>query len=340
MKLLSLVVLFSVMLTSCSVFQGSRKMDMSPFAENTRTLFAEAIKIERPFQYKNLQTYTTMPELQKARIIAAPILKSLKGIIYYSNQLVAINNARLSEKDKNRMLVSYLNEQIEKTLAEKRSDSLRVDISTAKTILENIKNAKTYLDGLSAAEPIVNSVVTEVLERIDEFQNLIPLIIAGFDKGIEDDYKAVRENYKRLHKLQEEWMLSVTRLYNARIGDQSELKKLLEENASLRYFIPSADKANHDNLVQAENFLLGQVKEVELLLQQLDDIKVEYIVKQDEVVAWRNEIDSKILVARTSLTIWARAHKNLGAGIPVPPMIDVAGIAGNLAGNVVKTVVP
>lgn len=70
---------------------------------------------------------------------------------------------------------------------------------------------------------------------------------------------------------------SVTRLHNARIGEKSEIDKLLKENASLGYFIPAADQANHENL---------------------------------------------------------------GQGIPVPPLIDVAGMASNLARNAAKVVIP
>ena len=340
MRILSLVLFFSAFLTSCSVFQSSRKMDMSPFAENTRMFFAEAIKIESRYPYKNLLPYSTIPEIQKVQKMTPPILTTLKGIIYYSNQVVAINNAKMSERTKCRMLATYLDEQIEKSLAEKRPDSLRVDISRAKTILEDIKNAKTYFDGLAAAEPIVNSVVATVLEQIDEVQQQIPIMVAGVNREIEKDYSVSRENYERLYNLQENLQLSVTRLYKARIGDDDELEKLLEENASLKYFVPSADKANHDNLVKAESFLLGQVKEVELMISQLEDIKADYRAKMDEVVAWRTDLEDKILIARASLTLWARAHKNLGNGIPVPPMIDIAGIAGNLAGKVAKTVTP
>jgi hypothetical protein len=315
-------------------------MDMTPFADNTRTLFGEAIKIERPFQFKHLKPYTTIPEFQEVAKLAPPILKALRGIVYYSNQLVAINNAKLPEKSKCLMLASYLDEAMQKALQEKRADSLQLDMTRARTILANIRNSENFLDALSAAEPIVNSVVSAMLEKIDLIQDQLPFIIAGFNREIEKEFAFPKENYMRLLKLQEELMMSVTRLYNARIGEKSELDKLLEENASLHYFIPTAAQANHENLVKAENFLLGQVKEVEMMIRQLEDIKATYNAKQDEVVAWRTELDNKILVARTSLAVWARAHKNLGQGIPVPPLIDVAGMASNLAGNAAKVVIP
>jgi hypothetical protein len=39
------------------------------------------------------------------------------------------------------------------------------------------------------------------------------------------------------------------------------------------------------------------------------------------------------------MTVWAQSHRNLGAGIPVPPLIDVAGFATGLVGSATKTVI-
>lgn len=115
---------------------------------------------------------------------------------------------------------------------------------------------------------------------------------------------------------------------------------MLQENIFLKHFIPSADKANFENLIVVENYLLKQAKEIEEMIGQLDDIKALYIAKQDEVMAWRKDMDDKILIARTSLTIWAQSHKNLGSGIQVPPLINISGVAGSLVGKTVSTVVP
>ena len=77
-----------------------------------------------------------------------------------------------------------------------------------------------------------------------------------------------------------------------------------------------------------------------MMSHQLDEIKSEYIAKQDELIAWRTQVDEKIRIARTAITIWAQSHRNLGAGIPVPPLIDVAGFATGLVGSAAKTVLP
>jgi hypothetical protein len=71
---------------------------MSPFADNTGTTFSESTKISRPFLWKYCKPYISIPEFQKLYTEAIPMLEALHGIVYYSNQVVAINNATLSDK--------------------------------------------------------------------------------------------------------------------------------------------------------------------------------------------------------------------------------------------------
>lgn len=340
MRSVYLLLLGALVLSSCSAFRGSRKMDMSPFSENTQTLFGEALKIERPFQFKYLKTYREVAEYRDMLAKAPPALIAIRGIIYYSNQVVAINNSKLSERSKAEMLALYLTEVMEKALTEDREDSLVVDLSRARFILDNIRNSKTYLDAIAAAEPIVHGVVAAVLERIDEIQNDIPLVMSGFGREIEKQFSSSKENYRRLTNLQEKNIFALTRLYKSWLGDKSELEALLAENPSLKYFIPSIEKVNHDQLLKAEQFLLSQSREIDTLVRYLDESKAEYVAQQGEIENWRMQLDEKIMIGRTALSIWARAHKNLGAGIPVPPMIDISGIASNLAGNAAKAVIP
>ena len=210
----------------------------------------------------------------------------------------------------------------------------------AKSVLENIRNADTYLDGIAAAGPIVNSVVLAIQKRLDEIQAGIDPILLGFDREIERDYGATRVNYMRLKNLQEQIMLSITRLYRARIGDKAELDTLVHENVSLTEYLPSTENASPVQLAAAETYLLKQLHEIDVLLAQLDDAKAEYVAKQDELIAWRTLIDQKIMVARTAMTIWAQSHRNLGAGIPVPPLFDVGGFATDLVTGAARTVIP
>jgi hypothetical protein len=340
MKAFGVILLSVFVLSGCSAFKSSRKFDMSPFADNTATMFSEATKISQPFQWKYCKPYTSIPEAQQFATEAIPMLEALEGIVYYSNQVVAINDAKLSDKEKNNQLARYLSDAMQRALENRKGDSLQLDLSGAVKILENIRNAETYREGILASEPIVNSVARSILDRIDKIQDQVPLVLAGLDREIEHDYAEVRRNYIRLQELQKDLMLSVTRLYRGRMGEKAEIDTLLQADVSLRTIVPSVEAVTLAQMTAAEKHLVAQLKEIDIMLRQLDAMKTEYIAKKDELIRWRLQVDEKIKIARTSMIIWAQSHRNLGAGIPVSPLIDVGGIASGLAENAAKTVVP
>jgi hypothetical protein len=313
---------------------------MAPFSDNAGTLFSEATKVSRPFQWKHLKPYIKIEEFQSVIRMARPLFEALRGVVYYSNQVVAINNSDFSDKEKNRQLSKYLFEALKKAIKDQKLDSLQLDERDAFKVIENIKNADTYLDGIEAAGPIVNGVVVAIQQRLDRVQLSIDPIEAALDLEIEKDYRATRINYERLIDLQEQLMLSVTRIYKARIGDRSEIDTLLHENNSLREYIPSVDNVTPGQLMAAESQLQAQLHHINLMFTQLNEIKMAYIAKRNELIAWRAQVDEKIMVARTAMTIWAQSHRNLGAGIPVPPLFDVAGFATGLVGTAAGSVVP
>jgi len=340
MRVIVISIMCLFLITGCSIFQSTQKMDMTPFSENVGTLFSEATKVSRPFQWKNCKPYLYIPEFQNANLRAKPLLYIMRGIVYYSNQVVAINNSKLSDRDKNNRLAQYLSETLDKAVENQKLDSLALDKMGAQEIFNNIRNAETYLDGIAASSPIVNTVVLSVQNRLDEIQNSIPSILGGFDREIENDYGSTRKNYISLRKLQEQLMLSVTRLYRARMGATAEIDSLLQENSSLHQFIPSNDKVTPAQLASAEAYLLEQLHQIDVMLGQLENARIEYIAKQDELTIWRIQLEEKILIARNSMTIWAQSHRNLGAGIPVPPLFDVGGFASGLLGKAANVIVP
>ena len=107
-----------------------------------------------------------------------------------------------------------------------------------------------------------------------------------------------------------------------------------------KILLPVPKNASARQLDQAETYLITQLQHIDMMMHQLDENKAEYIAKRDELIAWRTQVDEKIRIARSAITVWAQSHRNLGAGIPVPPLIDVAGFASGLAGTAAKTVIP
>jgi hypothetical protein len=175
---------------------------------------------------------------------------------------------------------------------------------------------------------------------MDELQTDIVVLLAVLDRQIESDFAEKRTNFLELKALQTETMATLTYVYRMKMGQQQDIEKLLQKDQSLKKFFPSSERFNIAELEQAEGYLLKRLDDINTIIKHLSADVVDYYAKQDEMEAWRINTDERIRVARNAITVWAQSHRNLGNGIPVPPMIDVAGIATGITGTAVGKIIP
>lgn len=277
---------------------------------------------------------------RRPQLTQPPIIRTLKGIVYYSNQVVAINNSGLKDKEKNQHLARYLSNIIEQSIEKGSVDSMGMDMESLNKILQDIPQQKTYLDGIATASPIINGVVRTMQERLDRVQEIVAEILALFDRMVYDEFAMTRINYISLKKLQMRSMRAVTMIYDGIMGEPASLDSLFIMDRSLQKFFQKDKKITIERLIAAEKYLLERLDRIDHMITQMDDDIIEYHAKQDEMENWRLYVDEKITIARNAMTVWAQSHRNLGAGIPVPPLIDVAGIATGLVGTATGVVLP
>lgn len=330
-----LLVLFVGLLAGCSTFQSSKRMDMSPFSENTSTMFVEVARISRPFPWENSKPYVDASDFADFRQRATTVIGGFRAIVMYSNQVVALNNAKLKDKEKNDHLAKYLEEATRKISDQGMLDSMGVDAAELRNILADIRNAEVFLDGIAAASPLINAVVVSMGHQLESIQSSIPKVFATVDNRIEADYADRKMNYANLTRLQVATIRGMTQIYKARRGDQASLDTLLREDPSVKEFIPSPEKATGKGLAAAEAFLTDRLMKLDTFIRQMDVEAASYRAKRHELSEWQLSVEEKIRVARDAIGVWAQSHRNLGAGIPVPPLIDVVGMASGLARKVV-----
>jgi hypothetical protein len=208
------------------VFQTTRQIDLEPFSENADILFGETNKLNRPFMWKYLSVYTKLPEYQRLIKNTEPILRILNGLVYYSHQIVAISNSKLSEKDKNRQLRNYLFDVFDRVDEKESLDSLGLNKETLQQVLDDIPNAENYMEALDKASPIINSVVLTLQDRLDDLQNDITDVLEVFDQKSEQDHINIRENYLGMKSLQEENIALTRLLYGLSMGQPQNLDTL------------------------------------------------------------------------------------------------------------------
>jgi hypothetical protein len=303
-------------------------MDMEPFSDNAGILFNEAVKVSRPFQFKNLALYTDTEEYDRIKAKSRPLITALKGLVYYSNQLVAIQNSHLSERQRNQHLAFYLEEVFSKTKVKKNLDSIGLSQEAVEETLINIRKKDTYLDGIAEADPIINTIVLALFEKLDVIEEDILHVIAAFEEEIEADYQYKINNFVRIRDLENSTHESLSLLYQFWTKDRSQLDNLLASDLHLASFIKNKDDISLDEYHKMEAYLFKRMENIEIMLRQLNDDKIEYLSKKEEINLWHLQADEKLSIARNSIMVWGQSHRNLGKGIQVPPLLDITTILG------------
>lgn len=336
---LLLFLFLTIFFTGCSMFQGKRGINMQPFSDNAGILFGEAVKISRPYQFKSLVTYTDNEQFQLSKERSLPLIKTLKGIVYYSNQIVVIHNSRLTDKQKNEQLAVYLKEVFEKARMhrekqEGRVDSLDLNMDDAKYVLDDIRSSETYLDGIAAASPIINTIVLAIFDKLDDLEEDVSSIISIFEAQINSDYAHMMENYDRIKELQKTTQEALSKLYLAQIEGDIVLDSLYDIDQSLSLYFDSDNNISQVEFKNAEQYLYKRGENINIMLTHLDDDKKGFLDKKEEVRQWQIQADEKINIARNAMIIWSQSHRNLGSGIDIPPLIGISSIMEVIAPTV------
>jgi len=318
----------------CSAFKGSRRMDMSPFAENTSIMFAEAAKVSRPFNAVYLRPYGYVPEIQTMRDMGVPLISGLRSLVLYSHQVVSLNMARKSDKEKNRLLADYLEQATSDAANRETLHGLGMTDGALDSTLTAIREAKTFLDGVGAATPLVNVVVNALLARLDNLNAYQPVLLGAIDAAIERRYHEKRAAFERLTALQARVLLAATWVYQGRSGDPAARDSLLAVDPSMQEFIPPGKPITPGQWASAEAELSARAERVRVMIDGMEAERSVYIATQQELAQLRANLDDRIRVARNAVVVWGQSHRNLGAGVPVPPLINLSAVASK-AGSAV-----
>ena len=322
--------------SGCSKFRASRSMDMTPFAENTSIMFAEAAEVGRRYRTVYLKPYTDVPEFDNIRKHAEPVLRGLRGLLLYSNQLVALNMSAKSDREKNELLAEYLQQATTRVGGVDRLAKIGVGAAVFDSTLSSIRAAKTFLDGIGAASPVINAFVLALLDGFDSLHAEMPVVTAAIERGIEAEFHVKRTAYERLTRQHAQYLLAASWLYKSKSGSGAAVDSLLNLDPSLRRFISDPDRVTNEKLDEAENDLLGRLERIDHLIRQLDDEKAEYMETQLELQNLRINGDRRIKLGRDAVVVWGQTHRNLGAGIAVPPMVDLKAWAAGAAKSAVS----
>jgi chromosome segregation ATPase len=325
--------------SGCSTVSHTRKLDMQPFAENTVTAIGEMRKLETPPIWIRLRPFFSHPSIVETRAITKPLVELVRGVNSYSLQVVALNESRISEKNKVRELVRYLRGASQLALLEE-ADSAEVRLTSERReqIFKEIEKRESLMDALQAADPIVNAVLARGFELSDAVDASIMRSSAAIEAEVQGEYRDVLEDRVNLMKLQEQTARAQVLAQRLAFGDEAAAGELRTTVPFLAELLPVGQKPGRKEQQAVLEDLSAKAAKIKTALEQIDPQYQAYresILELDTLRAGKVE-NAKL--ARSVLMVWSRSHKSLARGVEVPPMFDLAGIISASAKTAATTV--
>lgn len=330
---LSLVSLFFVgILTGCSSFKKTTRLDMGRFAED---MIAVAGEIQYSLGQKKaiyIRDYLDTPELVPLKYQTELAKALVRGVIGYSIQLVTVGDSRKPDPEKALALAGYLEKALEPVTV---GPEAKLDLTSAEvdTILADIRAQKKFLDAINSAQPIVDEVAIASGKIFDDTKTAMDIAVEAVRQRIEERFKDVRQADEFLARRQIHTVYNIAYLPQIRLGVPGALDSLMVREPSLPALVDPSDGLNASEIQRIEDRLLAMLTRLrEVRTQLVPDIEM-YFKQQEELDEIENLWHAELRKARVSIVAWARAHKRMAQGVTDPADIDVLGIARKASGT-------
>jgi hypothetical protein len=323
--------------SGCSKFKSSRGLDMGPFAENTTTMLAEAQRVVQPLDWNYLREYRQMGVTDSVMREVELIRRVFRGIGFYSIQVVALNNAKISNKERAAKLAKYIEETTDPIIRSGEIASLGLTAAGLDSMVQNAKAQTTYLGALSAINPLVYSVASFCIERVDHVAAISQHSLVEIQSVVDRDFADIKKALEDLDACEDVYVRDYLMLQDYRSGKTESLEPLLARDLSLRELLGDKAKPSGEATEKAQKVLQERLASVDAVRKQLDARKELHALRVAEVDDFRNEIAERNRTARLMLIYWMRSHSNLAQGITIPPAINMGEIVGSSAKKALKT---
>lgn len=312
---------------------------MAPFAENTTQMVGE-FQARVPSTWVYLKPYQNRPSAEAAREAAKPLTRIMGGVALYSMQVTALNDARLSDERKAQELARYIVEVVRPGIAAGHTSDVGVTLQDLDAIIAEIRKKHSLLDAIAAAQPLVNAVVVSANKLLGAYESAVEAARRDVAAAVEEKFAPLTENLKDVERIQMQTVRSFALVTRLRLGEEGALELLLENDPDLRAVSPAGKPPGPGALDAAEKRLVDRLERIKAVRDQLAPEFAFYMENQRELETIHARAVDHARWTRATLGLWARSHRNLGAGVPVPPSVDVLGFLGRTTERAVGSVIP
>jgi hypothetical protein len=245
-----LLLLPAFLLVGCSSFQSSRHLDMGPFAENTVSMLAEAQRSVQPFEWHYLYEYREGALADSMQSEAELVRDVFRGIGFYSIEVVALNQSKLSNKERAARLANYIGEAARPIVKEGDLGEYGITKAQLDSVLTNIRAQSSYIGAIGAAHPLVYSIVTFTIARVDTVAAMVQPSFDFIRAEIKANFAGIRAEIVELNQLEETNVRNYLLLQEHRARKPGALDSLLARDPSMANVLTPKDKFSEVAIVR------------------------------------------------------------------------------------------
>lgn len=319
---LLVILVIALTITNCSYLKESRRINLAPFADNTISMIADiryGLDEVRPVYIK---PYIHGPGVDSFQVRVKKLQAIMRGMIAYSIELVSISESRLSQKEQCEALAQFLDDLLRPVLIRPKP-TLHITIAEFDTILVNVRKEKKFLDGVNAAQRIIDEIARTTGELILETKTYAIKGIEDIGRNIDAEHKEILDYYKTLKLYQKESLRAVELYVAYRRGDTSVLPTIYEVHPALRAIPKSPMNPTEEELLLIEERMILTLERITNMKQQLVPELEIYWKQMQELDAATDVIDESLNKSQAAILVWSRTHRQMAAGIINPAKVDV-----------------
>ena len=345
MKKRKLRVMFLVcllwMLAGCGgKFTKTQSEDLAPFADQTLSMVADisgGVEAARTITVQQLIDWED-PEIKEYVRLRGEINVVFRAIVLYSLDIVAISESSKSGEEKTAALAGYL-KQIEDPLEGQTDVEIRLTPEQFNEMLINIRAQDKLLDGLLAAQPLINEVARYGDEILERMRLRLLRIDKQVDAAIEarfgylDTLGIALEDKLRLLVEAEGYVLAYKK------GDRKALDKLRQmEVIGVKEVIPPG-RLTWKQIDKIDQFILSRIVALQKVMKEHEFSVQIYVDTKQELSTVTGNRMAQVATGRLFLFTWARAHQKMAVGKTNPATwFDISEAPGKILAAGAKAV--
>ena len=311
-------------------FTKSTKANVAFFADNTIALIGDAeIGLTKDDAIYTREFFKlTEPEEQTLYGLLAETKRTMSAMVNYSVRIVTIAETTPSQKARVKLYADFLDTT--EDWIEKR---LRLKDTHYRSVVQNVRAQKTFLDALRQAQPIINAYGRYAELLIERIDTATEALVFKMDTKIDAKYKGVVIYHEGLRKEKFRVLEALKYLDRAYRGFQGAYGLMLDTYAIRNQkLLPAEGKFPTDTQLQAiGKHLLDRLNTIDRIEEEIDNDWITYRKTHSELDRKHDELIAQSNRARLIFLAWIRAHAKMSSGTVAPAeWFDISDVPAQL----------